>query len=89
MLGHQPLQQGGDDIVFRHPGDDMGIELLGFGTVTEVEDLLPVARLHIALAAATAGQQQARQRHNTQFSQAHGVPYHAGEAEFASQTKGP
>ena len=56
ILEHQAFEQGDDDVVLGHAGDDMGIELLRLGTIAPVQHLLAVARLDAAFAAAAGGQ---------------------------------
>ena len=53
VLDCQALEQGANDVVFRHPGHHVRVQALGLGTVAVVENTLAVARLDIGFAAAT------------------------------------
>ncbi len=70
ILDRQALEQGADELVFRHAGDHVWVEALGFGAVAVVQDAQAVARKNVRLAAAAGhqdGGRKAQQRCAEEF----------------------
>ena len=55
VLEYQSLHQRADNFVLRHAGGYMGIQALGFGAITPVQDSLAVSLLDPTLTAVAGG----------------------------------
>ena len=52
ILNRQSFEQSADNVVLRHSRDHVGIQTLGFGTVSVVQNTIAIAAHHIAFATA-------------------------------------
>src|SRR5437899_10525824 len=71
IFGDETFEQREDDVMFGDAGDDMGVEVLRFGAVAEVKDLLTISRLDTRLAFAAAGKDDEQERAEQQAAWIH------------------
>ena len=64
MVGHQSLEQRGDDLGFDDAADELEVERLGVADIADEEDFLAVGALDVGLALARGEQSEENRQEN-------------------------